>query len=147
MITNQKVLSVDIEKTDTQEQELDLSKNIDLNTISTQINTLISSLFPPSVNIAKELGLFNELMQQITELNHYQKYTKYGATYIAGEGNDTLIGTEYSDRFLGGNGDDTYRINGLDNCLRQRPQGVNRVFRRRPRVPFYPKQRKRRYFG
>lgn len=112
-----KVLSVDIEKTDTQEQELDLSKNIDLNTISTHINTLISSLFPPSVNIAKELGLFNELMQQITELNHYQKYTKYGATYIAGEGNDTLIGTEYSDRFLGGNGDDIYRINGLDNVF------------------------------
>ncbi len=112
-----KILSVDIEKTDTQEQELDLSKNIDLNTISTQINTLISSLFPHSVNIAKELGLFNELMQQITELNHYQKYTKYGATYVAGEGNDTLIGTEYSDRFLGGNGDDIYRINGLDNVF------------------------------
>ena len=45
-------------------------------------------------------------------IEKYQKYIKNGIVYVTGNGNDTVIGTDYDDRFLGGEGNDT--LNGGD---------------------------------
>ena len=42
-------------------------------------------------------------------IEKYQKYIKNGIVYVAGNGNDTVTGTEYNDRLLGAAGDDTLK--------------------------------------
>ena len=40
-------------------------------------------------------------------IEKYQKYIKNGIVYVTGNGNDTVIGTDYDDRLLGGEDNDT----------------------------------------
>ena len=40
-------------------------------------------------------------------IEKYQKYVKNGIVYVTGNGNDTVIGTDYDDRLLGGEDNDT----------------------------------------
>ena len=39
--------------------------------------------------------------------NEYSQYLKNGIVYIAGNGNDTIVGTQYNDQLIGGNGIDS----------------------------------------
>ena len=57
------------------------------------------------------------------KLNHYKQYIKNGIVYVAGDGNDTFIGTDKSDSFIGGNGNDTYTIKGFDTVYDSDKQG------------------------
>lgn len=111
----------DIPLEGTKAKNLILSKHIDLN--SSRIDSVKWKSIIAQFLIGPDSSEFINQRLIEMELNHYRNRLNNGITYVAGDGNDTFIGTDKSDSFIGGNGNDTYTIKGFDTVYDSDKQG------------------------
>ncbi len=79
-------------------------------------DALVTWGFLNFTNIVGKAVILAKLAELTAEslINKYEDALNKGVVYVAGDGNDTITGTDKADKFIGGQGFDTYHIQGAD---------------------------------